>query len=170
VKLSRGARACLKMLESHLGGKDYCWPSQATIARKMACSVRQVKRYIQELVKGQLVTSLRHTAKSPHTYKLQPKMAPSMSLYYGPLLDKHPNMNLKPIELGSARATHARTPPPFEEQLTDEQRADIEDFYVKHNANITVLYGDDPYPGRYDPPRKPVTSQRAPVLQREALQ
>jgi Helix-turn-helix domain len=75
MTLSRGARGCLKVLESHLGGKDYCWPSQATIAKQMNRTDRQVSRYIRELVACNIITSVRGTSKSPHRYRLQTQIS-----------------------------------------------------------------------------------------------
>jgi DNA-binding transcriptional MocR family regulator len=76
MTLSRGARGCLKVLESYLGGGiNQCWPSQATIARQMGRTDRQVQRYIHELVACGILVSLRRTSNSPHTYRLRPKMS-----------------------------------------------------------------------------------------------
>jgi Helix-turn-helix domain len=178
MSLSRGARACLKVLESYLGGKSYCWPSQATIARRMGRSDRQVRFYIRELVEAKILRSVRSNYKSPHIYELQPKTTGPVS---GPvsghphknlrLPPQHPYMNLKAakeVELGSARVAREGVYDPLTERtpITAEELAAHEDFCAKWNA----CYCSDSNPGQQTLTRKPAASQRAPVLQREVSQ
>jgi DNA-binding transcriptional MocR family regulator len=75
MSLSRGARACLKTLQSYLGGKNYCWPSQYTLAEDLKCSRRSVIRYIKELRAAKLVTSGRSNRNTSNTYTLQPSLS-----------------------------------------------------------------------------------------------
>lgn len=100
MKLSRGARACLAVLKSYLGGKTYCWPSQKTIAREMKCSKRSVIRYIAELRGAKLVTSARSNRNSVYTYTLQAVLSPRLSPRIVTSNAAHLLMNLKPSEQG----------------------------------------------------------------------
>ncbi len=47
--LSRGARRTLQALHWFFNGKTECWPRQQTIARRVGCGLRSVKRYLDEL-------------------------------------------------------------------------------------------------------------------------
>jgi hypothetical protein len=159
-KLSRGARACLKVLKSYLGGKDHCWPSQLTIARQMQCSRRSVIRYIQELSKCQIVTSTRDNRNSTNTYHLQADLALQVSPRKRRFVTSRrsgPYMNLK-SELGNTPEKQRPS-----ETLNPEDARELEVFIQAHEARFPVAWGGEPIP------RKPATSQGAPVRENRAV-
>jgi hypothetical protein len=79
MALSRGARRCLKVLQSFLGGKNHCWPSQYTIAREMRCCLRTVGRHIEELRRAEIVVSTRKNRNTSYTYALRAEMSHRVS-------------------------------------------------------------------------------------------
>jgi len=109
MKLSRGARACLAVLKSYLGGKNHCWPSQKTIAREMKRSKRSVIRYIEELRRAKIVTSVRSNRNSVYVYTLQGVLSPRVSPRIVTSKAIHPNMNSKSYEQGRKPAVREET-------------------------------------------------------------
>ncbi|SHJ65697.1 Helix-turn-helix domain-containing protein [Hathewaya proteolytica DSM 3090] len=59
VNLSMGAYRCYQMLLSMCQDKDYCYPSLKYLAEKLGRSVKQVSRYISELVNAKLINKRR---------------------------------------------------------------------------------------------------------------
>lgn len=51
-RITFGAKIMYALL-CYASEKDHCWPSQATLAARLSCSVSSVKNYLGELVKGQ---------------------------------------------------------------------------------------------------------------------
>lgn len=58
--LSDGAFRLYCLLQSYcFGEKDYCYPSQNTLALKLHKSIRTIQRYIQELIQAKLIKKRR---------------------------------------------------------------------------------------------------------------
>lgn len=67
-QLSINARYLLIVLIRYCGQKDYCYPSQATLAEIMKLSERQLRTYLDELCKFKLVYKTRSGYNRPNTY------------------------------------------------------------------------------------------------------
>lgn len=78
MKLSRGARLCLKELRRFCSGKDHCWPSRTKLAKLLGVCPRQVTRYIIELT-PKYVTSVSRRPNTSSVYYLAAKMSQPMS-------------------------------------------------------------------------------------------
>lgn len=79
MKLSRGARLCLKTLkDKFFRGKQTCWPKRETIAREMDVTVRQVCRYLAEL-RAENVLSVIRRPNTSCLFTLQAEMSSPMS-------------------------------------------------------------------------------------------
>ena len=57
--ITLGAKVMYALLCNYASETDHCWPSQATLAAKLSCSVSSVKNYLAELVKVKLI-EIRH--------------------------------------------------------------------------------------------------------------
>jgi len=79
MPLSRGARRCLQLLKWYAARFDDVFPYQETLARRLGVGVRQVKRYIRELVAAELV-AVSNPGRGPNSYQvLVDKNVPSKS-------------------------------------------------------------------------------------------
>ena len=50
TSISFGAKVMYALLCNYASDNDRCWPSQATLATRLSCSVSSVKKYLAELV------------------------------------------------------------------------------------------------------------------------
>ena len=67
------------LLCNYASDSDRCWPSQATLAARLSCSVSSVKKYLAELVGINLVQVRREHYRSSVYYLLQPAALKSAS-------------------------------------------------------------------------------------------
>ncbi|SBW08159.1 conserved hypothetical protein [uncultured delta proteobacterium] len=67
-----GAKIMYALLCNYASEKDHCWPSQATLAARLSCSVSSVKNYLAELVKAKLIDVRREQYRSSVYYMLNP--------------------------------------------------------------------------------------------------
>lgn len=68
-----GAKAMYALLCDYASEKDHCWPSQATLAKRLSCSISSVKNYLAELVKEKLIFIRREQYRSSVYYLLRPE-------------------------------------------------------------------------------------------------
>ena len=68
-----GAKIMYALLCNYASEKDHCWPSHATLAARLSCSVSSVKNYLAELVREHLIAVERGTYRSSVYYLLCPK-------------------------------------------------------------------------------------------------
>jgi hypothetical protein len=57
TRLSPGARLLYVLLDDYAGMAGECWPGQGTIAGKLGVSPRQVKRWLAEVVRADVLTA-----------------------------------------------------------------------------------------------------------------
>lgn len=67
------------LLCNYASDSDRCWPSQATLAARLSCSVSSVKKYLAELVGINLIQVRREHYRSSVYYLLQPAALKSAS-------------------------------------------------------------------------------------------
>ncbi len=72
TSLTFGAKIMYALLCNYASEKDHCWPSQATLASRLSCSVSSVKNYLTELVKAKLIEVRREQYRSSVYYMLNP--------------------------------------------------------------------------------------------------
>ena len=72
TSLSFGAKIMYALLCNYASDNDHCWPSQATLAARLSCSVSSVKKYLAELVGNNLVHVRREHYRSSVYYMLEP--------------------------------------------------------------------------------------------------
>ncbi len=72
TSVSFGAKIMYALLCNYASDSDHCWPSQATLAARLSCSVSSVKKYLAELTGAQLVLVRREQYRSSVYYMLQP--------------------------------------------------------------------------------------------------
>ena len=61
------------ILCDYAADKDHCWPSQATLAKRLSCSISSVKNYLAELVREKLIFIRREQYRSSVYYLLRPE-------------------------------------------------------------------------------------------------
>ena len=61
------------LLCDYASEKDHCWPSQATLAKRLSCSISSVKNYLAELVREKLIFIRREQYRSSVYYLLRPE-------------------------------------------------------------------------------------------------
>ena len=61
------------LLCNYASDKDHCWPSQKTLATRLACSVSSIKNYLAELVRERLIEVRHENYRSSVYYILQPE-------------------------------------------------------------------------------------------------
>lgn len=66
--VSPGAKLCYAVLCQHAGADGRCFPRQSTLADELATSIRQVRRYLDELIKHQLIEEVQHGLNTPNDY------------------------------------------------------------------------------------------------------
>jgi len=79
TSLSFGAKIMYALLCNYASDSDRCWPSQATLAARLSCSVSSVKKYLAELVGSKLVQVRREQYRSSVYYMLEPAVLKSAS-------------------------------------------------------------------------------------------
>lgn len=67
--VSSGAKLCWAQLARHAGENGRCYPRQATLAAELAISERQVRRYVRQLERAQLLRSIRTGLNDPNSYQ-----------------------------------------------------------------------------------------------------
>lgn len=70
-------RFIVGMFYAYTNGKEHCYPSQKTIANELGCSVRQVRRYLNELEKQGWIVVFRRGKQRTNLYKLADMDVPS---------------------------------------------------------------------------------------------
>ena len=73
TSISFGAKVMYALLCSYASDNDHCWPSQATLAARLSCSVSSVKKYLAELAGIKLIDVRREQYRSSVYYLLQPE-------------------------------------------------------------------------------------------------
>lgn len=68
-----GAKTMYALLCDYASDKDHCWPSQATLAKRLSCSISSVKNYLAELVREKLISIKREQYRSSVYYLLRPE-------------------------------------------------------------------------------------------------
>ena len=68
-----GAKIMYALLCNYASEKDHCWPSHATLAARLSCSVSSVKKYLTELVGENLISIQRGRYRSCLYYLLRPE-------------------------------------------------------------------------------------------------
>lgn len=71
-QITAGAKIMYALLCNHASQKNRCWPSHATLAKELSCSVSSVKRYLAELVGVKLIRARQEQYRSNVYYMLQP--------------------------------------------------------------------------------------------------
>jgi len=69
-----GAKIMYALLCNYASDRDHCWPSQATLAAKLSCSVSSVKKYLAELAGLKLIRVAREQYRSCVYYLLRPAL------------------------------------------------------------------------------------------------
>ena len=54
-RITLGAKVMYALLCNYASEKDHCWPSHATLASRLSCSISSVKNYLAELVRENLI-------------------------------------------------------------------------------------------------------------------
>lgn len=79
TSVSFGAKIVYALLCNYASDSDRCWPSQATLAARLSCSVSSVKKYLAELVGINLIQVRREHYRSSVYYLLPPAALKSAS-------------------------------------------------------------------------------------------
>jgi hypothetical protein len=59
-----GAKIMYALLCNYASDSDRCWPSHATLAARLSCSVSSVKNYLSELIGAKLIVARREQYSS----------------------------------------------------------------------------------------------------------
>lgn len=71
--ITLGAKVMYALLCNYASEKDHCWPSHATLASRLSCSLSSVKNYLSELVREKLIVIRREQYRSSVYYLLYPQ-------------------------------------------------------------------------------------------------
>ena len=71
-RITFGAKIMYALLCNYASEKDHCWPSQATLAERLSCSVSSVKNYLGELVRAKLIDVRHKQYRSSVYYMMRP--------------------------------------------------------------------------------------------------
>ena len=71
-RITFGAKIMYALLCNYASEKDHCWPSQATLAERLSCSVSSVKNYLGELVRAKLIGVRHEQYRSSVYYMIRP--------------------------------------------------------------------------------------------------
>ena len=69
--LSPAAKITYGILLSYAWQEDFCWPAQDRLAQDMSCSVRQVRRHLQELKEARAIKIDQRGLNRPNIYALE---------------------------------------------------------------------------------------------------
>lgn len=73
-KLSTGSRTLYFILSSYCyADKTECFPSQSTLAKQLGKSIRQIQRYLKELVENKII-SIKNRGHLTNVYKMLQKV------------------------------------------------------------------------------------------------
>ncbi len=117
MNLSRGCRDYIKALRYFCRGKDHCWPRQGTIASRLGCSKRQVRRYQTEAKEAGNVLSVKRRPNSSAVYTLQAEMSTPMST---------PNVHSVNKVFTEVKKAEEKARPLFINWKNEETRVDLE--------------------------------------------
>ena len=70
--ITLGAKVMYAILCNYASERDHCWPSQATLAARLSCSISSVKKYLGELVNERLIEVQNEKCRSSIYYMLRP--------------------------------------------------------------------------------------------------
>lgn len=62
--ITAGAKLMYALLCNYASDKDHCWPSHATLAERLSCSVSSIKNYLTELSRENLIAVRRERYRS----------------------------------------------------------------------------------------------------------
>ena len=135
LKISLGAKMLYTLLCDYAGDKDHCWPSQATLAGLLGCSVSSIKTYLRELAGQRLIAVELRECRSSTYYLLKPSF----------LSARAGQSNSDGGEANSGYITNCRkketnypptpTPPTAKEPPSTRQpRRGVGDFFSANNA------------------------------------
>ncbi len=71
--MTAGAKLMYALLCNYASEKDHCWPSQATLAERLSCSVSSIKNYLAELVRENLIIVRKEKYRSSVYYMIRPE-------------------------------------------------------------------------------------------------
>jgi hypothetical protein len=71
-RITAGAKIMYALLCNYASTNDHCWPSHATLAEKLSCSISSVKKYLIELVGEKLIDIRREQYRSCVYYLMCP--------------------------------------------------------------------------------------------------
>lgn len=72
-RITLGAKVMYALLCNYASEKDHCWPSHATLASRLSCSISSVKNYLAELVRENLITIRKEHYRSSVYYLIRPE-------------------------------------------------------------------------------------------------
>lgn len=135
LKISLGAKMLYTLLCDYAGDKDHCWPSQATLAGLLGCSVSSIKTYLRELAGQRLIAVELRECRSSTYYLLKP---PFLSARAGQPNSDGGEANSDYITNCRKKETNyppTPTPPTAKEPPSTRQpRRGVGDFFSANNA------------------------------------
>lgn len=72
-RITLGAKVMYALLCNYASEKDHCWPSHATLASRLSCSISSVKNYLAELVRENLIAIRKEHYRSSVYYLIRPE-------------------------------------------------------------------------------------------------
>lgn len=128
-RLSYGAKVTFGVLLSYSWQDDFCWPAQERLAHDLQCSIRHVRRFLQELKTNDIINWKQQGLNRPNIYYILPQGR------WAPVPEKNPERTdlsaptrTDPSPSERTRASvHERTP-----------MSDKEDSMKKTHNNVNV--------------------------------
>ena len=72
-RITLGAKVMYALLCNYASEKDHCWPSHATLASRLSCSISSVKNYLAELMRENLIAIRKEHYRSSVYYLIRPE-------------------------------------------------------------------------------------------------
>lgn len=72
-RLSYGAKVTFGVLLSYAWQDDFCWPAQERLAHDLVCSIRHVRRFLQELKTNGIIDWKQQGLNRPNIYYILPQ-------------------------------------------------------------------------------------------------
>ena len=125
-KLSYGGKVTFGVLLSYSWQDDFCWPAQERLAGDLQCSIRQVRRFLQELKAAHVIDWKQQGLNRPNIYYILPQTRWTAAPEKNPERTDLSSPTRTPLERTSM-SVHERTP------MTDK-----EDSRKKTHINVNV--------------------------------
>lgn len=132
-RLSYGGKVTFGVLLSYSWQDDFCWPAQERLAHDLQCSIRHVRRFLQELKTNHIIDWKQQGLNRPNIYYILPQSR------WAPAPEKNPERTDLSAPTRTTSSSSERTRASVHERTP---LSDKEDSMKKTHNNVNV--GESP--------------------------